>query len=241
MSAGPEKPREKLKFKPLNKGLGFHPFSDGLPYAQNLNKGAGAVQAGPARFAFPPAAAKSTVTTALRPVESVSSAPRLPTPPLPVRQVGAASIAASPDPSPKIEIASYGFFYLLKRVIAYSFDSVLNIGLCLGGLVFALYRMNMDLTQLGNVEIIFAGGMFLLLFNWALISAQEIAFHTSVGKKLMGLRVSGAPAAIFLRSFFFLISFAFLGLGLIWSLFDQRRRCWHDVAADIQPEEIADL
>jgi uncharacterized RDD family membrane protein YckC len=83
--------------------------------------------------------------------------------------------------------------------------------------------------------------LFFTLFNWALVTAQEIAFGTTIGKRIFGLMIQGNTSAIFLRAFFFLPSLGFCGIGLLWSLFDRRKRCWHDVVVNVQPIEVARL
>src|SRR5436309_3407808 len=70
-SLAPSPTRAPLQFQAVTPGLGFHPFSDGLPYAPvskvamqpapanrpatvpALGMGAGATSAGPASFQFP--------------------------------------------------------------------------------------------------------------------------------------------------------------------------------------------
>ena len=63
----------KIQFKPLHEGMGFHPFSDGLPYApeskSKYSNGAGANAAGRPQFATP-----STSGPALAP--ATSNAPK---------------------------------------------------------------------------------------------------------------------------------------------------------------------
>jgi hypothetical protein len=49
--------KNKIQFKPLHEGMGFHPFSDGLPYApeskSKYSSGSGATSAGRPQFANP--------------------------------------------------------------------------------------------------------------------------------------------------------------------------------------------
>lgn len=206
---------EKIRFKPLNKGLGFHPFSDGLPYAPVTKApqspptimGTGAVAAGPARIVLP-------------------QKPR--------------PIAKTIEPS-KAETPHYGLIYLIHRTIAYSIDTGLNIVLCLGGLRLALWKMHVPFSKILTLETMFILILFLMILNWALIAAQEIAFGTTIGKRLFGLTLDGGAAVIFLRSFFFAISFCFMGAGLLWAIFDKNKKCWHDAAVNIQPEYITRL
>ena len=230
-----------IRFKPLTKGLGFHPFSDGLPYAPMNPKperpgggtgmGSGAVAAGPARIAAPvkprpvqprpvqPKAGPTGATSAgpARPVEAVMPAP-------------AAFI-----------VERHGYGYLFKRVIAYLMDSGLNIGLCVAAFGFALKQIGIPYALLRDPEILFLSAVFLAVFNWALITAQEVAFRTSIGKHLFGLSLPGNGPTIFLRAFYFPVSLVFLGLGIFWGLFNRRKRCWHDALADLQPFERAQL
>ena len=61
--------KEKIKFKPLHEGMGFHPFSDGLPYAPEskakYQNGAGATVAGRPQFATSiPVQPKTAIKTA---------------------------------------------------------------------------------------------------------------------------------------------------------------------------------
>ena len=76
--------------------------------------------------------------------------------------------------------------------------------------------------------------------NLCLILASFL-YGTSVGKRIFGLSLNGSASATFLRAFYFLPSVGFCGVGLIWALFNKKRRCWHDAAADLQPMELARL
>lgn len=287
----------ELSFQPINPGLGFHPFSDGLPYApvskSGLAGGSGAVSAGPPRISTPrmpttgaatqartqiPASRPGTTGTGATaaghamPVRPGTMPPRGPNPAArtpaartlagdPLRaqvQAGAhnsrmlagaipESATVKPDASagtePYIQAQErYGFGYLFKRVFAYSIDTLLNLSLCIGAFLIALWKLDINPMQALSPMILLGGVLFLALFNWALITAQEIAFGATVGKRLFGLSLQGGGAAtVFIRAFFFFISVGFGGLGLIWALFDRRRRCWHDLIVDLQPMEIARL
>ena len=135
----------------------------------------------------------------------------------------------------------YGFVYLLRRTMAYTVDSCLNIALCIGALSGSLWKQDLSPELLLNPGIILVALLFLCVFNWALVTAQEVAFGTSIGKRLFGLVLHGSTSAVFLRAFFFLPSAGFLGMGLLWALIDSRRRCWHDMVVNVQPQEIARL
>jgi uncharacterized RDD family membrane protein YckC len=226
----PKPKKTELVFQPVTDGLGFHPFSDGLPYAPIAKTqtskfpqtGTGATAAGAPRFA-----------------------PRIS---VPVARPMAVTRPAAQQPQAKAQTQAvaametrYGFGYCVKRIFAYLLDTIFNIALCLGALSAALWQQDI------NPELLFSSGMaliaalFLISFNWALTTAQEIAFGSSIGKRFFGLKLQGSTSAIFLRAFFFLPSLGFGGIGIIWALFDRRKRCWHDLVADLQPMEIAKL
>lgn len=238
-----------IEFQAINSGLGFHPFSDGLPYApvskatktqprptlppfsrepvsrepkKDLSTGAGAVAAGHPSMVLPkrPVSVEPRVSV---PVAAPKAVPK--TAPIP----------------PVFSEVRYGFFYSFKRVLAYALDSVLNISLLVTGLSFGLLNQDISPDMLLNPGVILASFFFVGLFNWAIMSAQEVAFGTSVGKRVFGLALQGKTSTIFLRALLFLPSTAFCGAGLLWALFDSRRRCWHDVVVDLQPIEVARL
>ncbi|MGK5085555.1 RDD family protein [Bdellovibrionota bacterium FG-1] len=232
-SSTPKQP--ELKFQPLSEGLGFHPFSDGLPYAPiaktqtsrvtaaastaSRSSGSGATVAGPVQYA------RISVPVATQ----VASKNQKPT--------QAALPAAQPPP---LE-ADLGAEYVFKRVFAYLLDTIINTGLCAGALSAALWKENLSPELLLNPGIVLLAGLFLGVFNWAITTAQEVAFGTSIGKRLFGLALQGTASALFLRAFFFIPSLCFAGIGLIWALFDRKRRCWHDLVVDLQPIEINNL
>ncbi len=253
--------KKGIDFKPLTQGLGFHPFSDGLPYApvsksaarpqatphsptrdssKDLNTGAGAISAGKADFVYP---ARVNVPVASPVVPKASPKPQAQVKvqkPAVSKTVAQQAPTATPAPQAFGE-PKFGFVYLLKRVLAYSLDTLLNTSLLATGLSFALLNEDMNPDLLMNPGIVMISILFFTLFNWALVTAQEIAFGTTIGKRIFGLMIQGTTSAIFLRAFFFLPSFGFCGLGLLWSLFDKRKRCWHDVVVNVQPIEVARL
>jgi uncharacterized RDD family membrane protein YckC len=134
----------------------------------------------------------------------------------------------------------YGFSYSLKRIFAFVIDASLSTGLGIGALCFGLWKQGLSPSLLTHVGVVWVTTLFLVFFGWALLTAQEIAFGTSLGKRLFGLHLSGTTSSALLRALVFLPSLL-LGLGVLWGLFDSKKRCWHDLAAGIQPDEIAHL
>lgn len=267
-------PHSPLRFQAITPGLGFHPFSDGLPYApvskspvapkpsstalvstRPGNAGSGAVAAGPSSFRYP--APRVSVPVAAQPggphqEPSLQAQPeRSRTRLAPSVQQAIPTRSASPSkaavPSPHTQLQAFlsetqtrlGFGYMLKRIIAYLLDSTVNCALLAGGLSLALWNQNVNPDLLMNPGVIVISTLFFALFNWALITAQEIAFGTTLGKRLFRLALHGTTSAIFLRAFFFLPSMGFCGIGLLWGLMDRQKRCWHDLVVNIQPIEIA--
>ncbi len=247
----------EIDFRPLSEGLGFHPFADGLPYAPVSRTqqqqpatpsvgpsspplgrhGSGAVSAGAPRFA-------TQLPVAPASLHSPVASPRLPQPQIQPRAPMATEAPISAPPARTLPLASIenpGLGYALKRCAAYLLDSAFNLGLCTAALSAGL------IYQGGNPELLFNPGnllpvvLFLLGFNWAILAAQEIAFGTTVFKRLFGLILPGGATVAFLRAFFFIPSVLFGGVGLIWPLFDRQRRCWHDLVVNVQPIEIARL
>jgi hypothetical protein len=148
--------------------------------------------------------------------------------------------AAQPAPLAGLE-TGYGIGYLFKRAFAYTLDTAFNLALCLAALSAALWKQDLSPELLITPGIVLVACLFLGVFSWAITTAQEVAFGTTIGKRVFGLALQGSTSAIFLRAFFFLPSLCFGGIGLVWSLFDRRKRCWHDLVVDLQPLEIARL
>jgi hypothetical protein len=154
----------------------------------------------------------------------------------------ATAVAEKIDETARAEAEqTFGWIYVTKRVAAYVVDTTFNIVMTVATFSFVLWQQNINPDALFTPGVVLISALFLIFFNWCLITAQEVAFGTSFGKRIFGLGLVGNLSAIFMRAFFFLPSIGFAGLGLIWALFDRRKRCWHDVAADLQPIEIARL
>jgi len=76
----------------------------------------------------------------------------------------------------------------------------------------------------------------LVVFNWAITTAQEVSFGTTLGKKIFGLAVEGSAARVFMRSLLYVAGMACFGLGLVPALFTAKRQCAHDLLTGIQPK-----
>ncbi len=211
---------EKLKFKPVTEGLGFHPFSDGLPYAP-ATKAPTAGVARPARLPQSAVVRMGTGATVAGPVswKAPTTTPQ-----------------AQPQPAATEE--RFGIVYLFERVTAYLLDSALMLSGLAAGASYYLAHFATPSGRDANVQ----DWAYILLvigtLHWALITFQEVAFGTTIGKRVFRLAIPGSAAAVFLRAFFFVPSLIFAGIGLIPALFDRKRRCLHDLIVDTQPEHI---
>ena len=212
-----------------------------LRQQQQQPSGTGAVAAGQPRFAtrLPVNVAPPRAPQSAGPVVGFSR-PALPMTPGPTVTVARPAPAPAAEQTPSEEFwtqTHFGFFYLIKRFLAYGLDSALNIALCVGALGAVGSRLGVSPEALSNPSMAVLSISFLLTFNWAMIAGQEVIFKTTIGKRLFGLHLNGSGSALFLRAFFFLPSAGFSMLGVLWALFDSRRRCWHDHVVDVQPEE----
>lgn len=234
-----EKPRREpnLDFKPLSQGLGFHPFSEGLPYAPNKAQSgpaapSGASQAGPVRFAAPakivppPVAGPGPILTVTTPALN-SAGLNSPTPAAPAAEIMRPLIPDGPTG-----------LMPFKRMMAWLFDVALHTGVCAAALFILLKRMSIPTDSLLDPQTVLMFGGFLLVFNWALIVAEEIAFGTTPGKRMFGLAVEGTPAQLFVRSVTFFVGLAALGLGLLPIFLRRDRRGLHDLIAGTHPREL---
>lgn len=154
-------------------------------------------------------------------------------------------VVVVPAPIPaKVEVVSVvveeklGFSYVARRILAFFIDFSFNTLLAALAGVFVFWKLHLDPTPFLKPENFVLAGLFVFLFSWTLVLAQEIIFHTSLGKLTAGLRLQGNVGNLVLRALGFIVSFSFLGLGLIWSIVDRKRRCWHDLLSGIQPNEV---
>ena len=209
-----------LNFKPLNEGLGFHPYSNGLPYTpatpkREITQGTGAVSAGRPSFAFPQT--QRPITQTISPAAAAAPCP-----------IVAKSTVLLPE---------LGWEYLAKRSLAFFIDSFINMTLGSIALTTSLWKEGMSWDFFFSPSVFLITLSFLMFFNWALITAQEVAFGSSIGKKFFGLSLEGSAVATLVRALFFIPSSLFLGLGVLWAVIDTNRRGFHDMISGIQPEE----
>ncbi len=261
-----EKQRE-ISFKPLTDGLGFHPFSDGLPYSPQSpstkptpTTGTGAVAAG--RPTFAPSSPAAPVSRSMPQIPQapglnrMDASPRLPQ--IPTQLQGAPieeivdrlkrEIASSHQktnekksaPQAPTEIigmlSHYSLSYTFQRIFAWLIDSAFNLSVAATVLSFAILKTEvLNLTPRSNFSLMLMA-VFLFICNWAAIAGQEVAFGTSLGKRVFGMRLPGTGTDAFIRAVAFIPSLLLGGIGIVAAVFDSRKRCLHDRFASLQPE-----
>lgn len=183
--------KERIHFKPLHDGMGFHPFSDGLPYAPETKKkawdsGAGAVSAGRPGFAQP-------IRTA-RQIHGQVSTSR----PIPL-----------PEKKPEVAVQPQ-IGILRRRAFAYLLDCILHAGFWLTTNLTALFLFRFQLDQTLILQNLGSFLMFFIFSQWLFITLQEVLFETTAGKLFFQLEFESGHRSLLLRSLVFLFGILFL-------------------------------
>lgn len=126
---------------------------------------------------------------------------------------------------------SYTPVPLWRRLLIIIYDSVLVFGVMYLAL-FPVVALAPELASNRLFTLIYSLFAAYLFFSWFWVKAgQTLGMKT--WKTLVisdgGGRISWKQATI--RFFVALISWGALGIGFIWSLFDRRKRTWHDIAS----------
>jgi hypothetical protein len=225
----------KIQFKPLHEGMGFHPFSDGLPYApeskSKYSSGAGANAAGRPQFATPstsgPALANATSNAPKATARQIQERAGTPTIHAPLGQmpiahepirakltVKTAEVNASKITGAKQAAAITSDASLIrKRAFAYLMDTVIHAGFWLATNLTALFFFKFQLDSEIVRENLGQFIVFFLVSQWLFIALQEILFENSIGKVFFNLEFKRNHQSLFLRSLVFMVSALFFGLG----------------------------
>ena len=205
---------EKIQFKPLSEGLGFHTFPDGFPYiSQKPSQRLG----------------QSREDGKIGRLSEKGKSP-FPHHPVPLSQEIKKTQTKSKTQvfGPKL-----GLGYLIKRLLAYAIDSMVTVMILV---IFAWNQMeSLQSEVFRNSGVVLVAAIVATWVQWAQVLVQEILFKTSIGKWFLDLSFQGTRWAIFLRAVFFIPSVGLFGIGLLWSLMDRGRQCWHDKIANLQP------
>ncbi len=216
--------------------MGFHPFSDGLPYAPESKSKAptspsgngatafGATAAGRPRFTTQ-ATSRPAPQTQARPAAQFTTQPMTQPMTRTARQMQAAanpqiqpqpqsrpitstSITSTPVTHEETDIS-----IIRKRFFAYLLDAVVHSGFWIGTNLAALFFFKFQIDG----EIVRDNlGQFLVFFlvsQWIFIALQEVLFENSIGKSFFNLEFRRNHRSLFLRSLVFMIGVTCLGLG----------------------------
>jgi len=214
--------KTKIQFKPLHEGMGFHPFSDGLPYAPESkartpapSTGAGAVSAGRPRFSTQTLAPTRTGMKTARQLQAMPQTavpqiqPAREAPPLKITK--AAPTAPAPQVSVEVDSAP-----IRERFFAYLLDTVIHAGFWIGtnlaALFFFDFRIDGEIVQENLGQFL----AFFIISQWIFIALQEVLFENSLGKSFFDLEFKRNHRSLFLRSTVFMLGVLAGGLGLYY-------------------------
>lgn len=211
---------EKISFKPIHEGMGFHPFSEGLPYAPQAKQeskpkptapaissyGRGAVSAGAPSFATP----KTTRQILQKNIQPV----------------------AAEKPKMPVNKTENNESILRKRFFAYLMDTVIHLGFWISINLVAIFAFHFELDMALLEKNWFGFALFFIFSQWFFIAMQELLFENSLGKLFFGLefkrnRNSFFGSSLLLRSIVFILGALAAGLGFYFLP--------QDKIAEIQP------
>ncbi len=213
-------PKQKIQFKPVHEGMGFHPFADGLPYAPasktstgsdsqtkvNLSQGTGAVAAGRPQFANlknpqysnpnapTPSSARTYTTVKTAPAPALVKPVQTP--------IAAAPQTLPPEPT-----------FIRRRVFAYLLDMTVHAGFWLLTNLAALFIFQFQIDSEIFSENVMQFAAFFVVSQWIFIALQEMLFETTLGKVFFNLEFKRNHRSLLLRSLVFMLGIACLGLG----------------------------
>jgi hypothetical protein len=227
--------KNKIQFKPLHEGMGFHPFSDGLPYAPEsktkYGNGAGATSAGRPKFAEPidrtAAMAPATSTSPRVTARQLQERKTNPSPqatlshaslPVTHHEPLARGVAPTKKNEQKSEIKvattpQSESILLRRRAFAYLMDTLIHAGFWLTTNLAALFFFKFQLDSEIIKENLGQFLVFFLISQWLFIALQEILFENSIGKAFFNLEFKRNHHSLFLRSVVFVLGVLCLGLG----------------------------
>lgn len=214
-----ETPKEKIQFKPLHEGMGFHPFSDGLPYAPSTKA--------PTPTQKPTPTTGTGAVAAGRPQFVTKTYPRPVTQNAPTQHKLDQHLNLNPSAHTatrtmsKPAMATLDHQVLRRRAFAYLLDMVVHAGFWLLTNLAALFIFHYQIESVIFTENLpqFIG--FFLLSQWLFIALQEVLFETTLGKTFFNLEFKRNHRSLLLRSMVFMMSTLCLGLGFYFRPQDQ--------------------
>ncbi len=176
-------PSEKIAFAPLHGGMGFHTFSEGLPYAQTPQPLSAPIAP---RRPPPPGVAPTLAAPLISPLRETVQAP------------------------PVTEFVSIQEDCTSRRMMAYLLDTIFHAGFWILSNLWVLFTLDIELNfavfELNPWDYL---ALFLLSQGF-FIALQETLFGNSLGKYLLNLGYISRPKSFLFRS---LIVSVGIGLG----------------------------
>ncbi len=227
--------KSKIKFQPLHDGMGFHPFSDGLPYAPEskakYQNGAGANVAGRPQFATSASALtvqpKAAIKTARQLQEQKPSLDALTQ--MTAQRLAQQVISSRPMPqaqaakqqqaqvAPTVQFTTTTDTGLLRRrAFAYLMDTVIHAGFWLLTNLTALFlfkfQFDSDILKDNSTAFI----LFFIASQWMFVALQEVLFENSIGKVFFNLEFKHHHKSLFIRSLVFMCGALAFGTGFLY-------------------------
>ena len=226
----------KIQFSPLHEGMGFHPFSDGLPYAPEsktkYKTGAGATSAGRPTFAkaqtfnqpSKPMGTARQLQQQLQPSLIATQTPSHSSASAGAYAAGPAtfatpkilsqmSMAETLETAPSVSVVSEKMI-LRRRAFAYLMDTVIHAGFWLAtnltALFFFKFQIDSEILRDNLTQFL----MFFAVSQWMFIALQEMLFETSIGKVFFNLEFKRNHGSLLLRSLVFMGGMFCFGIGL---------------------------
>jgi len=126
-------------------------------------------------------------------------------------------------------------YILLSRTLSGLIDLIIIV-LCTGAFIIAADSFS-GIVVLDGISIVEYAILFLMIFFLYSVFFLAASGQT-VGMMITDLRIVGIAGSrpsigqLFTRCFGFLLSVLVLGVGLLWSFFDRKNRCFHDRFSD---------
>lgn len=208
--------------------MGFHPFSDGLPYApESKNKttttGSGATAAGRPQFAtsttIPTAQTAKATARQIQERRQTNPLSQLPISHVPMRDplnLRAKPIEKVIPKAAPAPVMTMDASILRRRVFAYLMDTVIHAGFWLATNLTALFLFKFQLDSEILKDNFGQFFVFFMVSQWMFIALQEILFENSIGKVFFNLEFKRNHRSLFVRSFVFMVGLLAFGAGLYY-------------------------
>lgn len=122
-----------------------------------------------------------------------------------------------------------------NRLLAFGIDYFIATAIYL--IVSFVYLYGKADVQ-AQIPLLIAGLLLIPVIKFIMVVAAEgSAWQASIGKKLIGIRITTTKGAtvsyakVFLRNFAKILGFLSLGIGFILGFLDRKQQCWHDKIA----------